>query len=255
LTPDSSRYADAQEYAQKWSVIAHEMDTGAYKNVSDLLKKKPELKITEESKQFVRDVLIENGYKDGQKIPDLTDEQVVETAWRYISSYEALTGKTFDFQRTDLPNAKARILNNLKKAGMIKGMCVVPIVASNRGTDLEYWSKLEEALKENGVPYVAPFFGSAHKETEKVLGYVEKMDTSLEPIVYITMAGRSNGLGPVVAGNTKNPVITCPVFKDGVDYQTNIHSSLQMPSKLPMATIIDPGNAALYAKRIMDTQR
>ena len=172
---------------------------------------------------------------------------------RYILSYEKLTGNEFDFAKSELPTKK-RIMNNLMNAGIAYGGCVVPIGASNK--DAEHWSKLEKALKESGIPFIQPLYASAHKETKKVLDYVAKMDsTSIEPLVYITFAGRSNGLGPVVAGNTKYPVITCPVFSDAATYAVDIHSSLSMPSNLPMATIIDPGNAALFAKRIIDILR
>jgi phosphoribosylcarboxyaminoimidazole (NCAIR) mutase len=81
------------------------------------------------------------------------------------------------------------------------------------------------------------------------------MDQSIEPIVYVTFAGRSNGLGPIVCAATKNPTITCPVFKDTADYQVNIHSSLMMPGQVPLATIVDAGNAVGHAKRIIDLAR
>ncbi|MBN2111842.1 AIR carboxylase family protein [Candidatus Woesearchaeota archaeon] len=254
LTPDSSRYCNREEYDAKWSQIAEAMKSGKYANVSELLKANPKLKIREESKQFVRDVLIEGGYEEGKPIPDLTDEQVIETAWRYINSYERLSGNEFSFAATELPNARQRIMNNLIKAGMAYGGCVVPIGASKK--DEEHWKKIADALRENNVPYTAPFFGSAHKETRRVLDFVESMDRdSIEPLVYLTFAGRSNGLGPVVAGNTRYPVIACPPFKDTATYAVDIHSSLRMPSNLPLMTVVEPGNAVLAAKRIIDMVR
>jgi len=253
-TPDSSRYCSKEEYDKKWQKIYEDMTMtkgkDVYMTVSSFLKAKPELKIKEASKQFVRDVLIEGGYKEGQKIPDLTDEQVIETSYRYIDSYEKLTGKKFDFNTGDSP--RKRIMNNLKKAGLAYGGCVVPMGASEKG-DKEHWGKLEAGLKASGVSYIQPIYRSAHKQTQEVIDYVKKMDsTSIEPLVYLTFAGRSNGLGPVVAGNTKYPVITCPVFSDKADYMVNIHSSLQMPSNLPLMTVIDPVNAAFAAKQIID---
>ncbi len=254
LTPDSSRYVRDTEHAAKFASIQELMQTGTWKDVSALLKERPDLKITEASKQFVRDVLIQGGYKDGQPLPELTDDQVVETAWRYIQTYEQLTGRTFDFGRSDLPTVGKRIMNNLVKAGLAYGGCVVPIGASEN--DNGHWEKLEKGLKDAGIPYTKPFFASAHRETDKVLAFVREMDrTSLEPLVYLTFAGRSNGLGPVVAGNTTNPVITCPVFSDVTSYSVDIHSSLRMPSKLPLMTVIDPSNAALAVKRILDLAR
>ena len=49
------------------------------------------------SKEFVREWLMENGFmgKEGQKIPDITDEKVEEISNRYIELFEQITGKTF----------------------------------------------------------------------------------------------------------------------------------------------------------------
>jgi phosphoribosylaminoimidazole-succinocarboxamide synthase len=49
------------------------------------------------SKEFVRQWLIENGFqgKDGQKIPEMTDEVVNNISDRYIELYEKVTGKKF----------------------------------------------------------------------------------------------------------------------------------------------------------------
>lgn len=253
-TPDSSRYCSKEEYDKKWQKIYEDMTItqgkDVYMTVSSFLKDSPHLKIKEASKQFVRDVLIESGYKEGMPLPDLTDEQIIEASFRYIDSYERLTGKKFDFTKSEL-STKKRIINNLKNLGLVYGGCVVPIGASDK--DAGHWAKLESALIEAKIPYAQPVFMSAHKKTKEVLDYVNKMDsTSIEPLVYLTFAGRSNGLGPVVAGNTKYPVITCPVFSDKTDYLVNIHSSLQMPGNLPLMTVIDPVNAAFAAKRIID---
>ena len=70
-----------------------------YPNVTELLKDKPNLKIKELSKQFVRDVLIEKGFSYGSEgePPSLTDEDVIEVSYRYINLYEKLTGKRFKF--------------------------------------------------------------------------------------------------------------------------------------------------------------
>ena len=67
----------------------------------------------------------------------------------------------------------------------------------------------------------------------------------------VIIAGRSNALSGFVAANSPFPVIACPPFKDKLDYLVNIHSSLQMPSKVPVMTVIDPKNAVLAAQRIL----
>merc|ERR1719231_2162054 len=79
-TPDSSRLCDVKEWESKYPEIAAEMATGKYKNVSEVMKAKPELKVKEFSKQYVRDALLEMGFnpEKDKAAPKLADAQVVE---------------------------------------------------------------------------------------------------------------------------------------------------------------------------------
>jgi len=52
---------------------------------------------------------------------------------------------------------------------------------------------------------------------------------SNETVVLIAVAGRSNGLGPVLSGNTCFPVINCPPVKPE-NVAQDIWSSLNIPS-------------------------
>jgi phosphoribosylcarboxyaminoimidazole (NCAIR) mutase len=49
------------------------------------------------------------------------------------------------------------------------------------------------------------------------------------PAVMIAVAGRSNGLGPVLAGNVSCPVINCPPVKP-TNVTQDVWSSLNTPS-------------------------
>lgn len=91
---------------------------------------------------------------------------------------------------------------------------------------------------------------SAHKVPEKLMALLEKYNQE-EDLIYITIAGRSNGISGVTAGSTHHPVIACPPFSDKADYLANIHSTLQMPSNTPYATVIDTSNASQLALRIL----
>merc|ERR1719456_498556 len=104
-TPDSSRLCNVEEWEQKYPKIAAEMATGTYKTVTDVMKAKPELKMKEFSKQYVRDALLEMGFnpETAKEAPQLGEEQVVECAARYINIYERVTGETFQF-----PDARTR---------------------------------------------------------------------------------------------------------------------------------------------------
>jgi phosphoribosylaminoimidazole carboxylase PurE protein len=116
--------------------------------------------------------------------------------------------------------------------------------------DVEFIKPMEEIFKEFGVA-TKTVIASAHKVPEKVIRLVEELNTSKEPMVVITVVGMSNGLGGVVAGGSVHPVINCPPHKDLAEYQTDIHSSLRMPSDVPAMTVLHPKNAALAAVRIL----
>ena len=227
------------------------MSSGNFGTVSHLLREESDLKIEELSKQFVRDILLENGGSGGKGLPDLKDEQIIETAVKYIQLYERFVGKKFDFNLAK--NPERRIIENLRDSGYLYGGCVQLMAASPR--DSSFCERFIESLKDNNIPYIGPFYASAHKETRKVLEYLNILDKSMEPVVIITSAGRSNGLGPVVAGNSRFPVISCNPYSDNEAYMADVHSSLRMPSKLPLAVIIEPANAVLFAKRILDIGR
>lgn len=75
-TPDSSRYFYADEYDERQE------------------KGLPQKQL---SKEFVREWLMENGFqgKEGQTIPEMTDEVVNSISERYIELYEQVTGEKF----------------------------------------------------------------------------------------------------------------------------------------------------------------
>jgi len=75
-TPDSSRYFYADSYEQLQR------------------EGKPQRQL---SKEFVRKWLIDNGFqgKEGQRIPEMTDEIVMSISERYIELFEHITGERF----------------------------------------------------------------------------------------------------------------------------------------------------------------
>lgn len=91
---------------------------------------------------------------------------------------------------------------------------------------------------------------SAHKVPEMVAELIGKYNEYEGQLVYVTIAGRSNGLSGVTAGSAIHPVIACPPFADKDDMAVNINSTLQMPSDVPVLTVLDPVNCALAVVRI-----
>lgn len=65
------------------------------------------------SKEFVREWLMDNGFqgKEGQTIPEMTDEFVESVSERYIELYEKITGDKF--VKADSGNISERVQNNV----------------------------------------------------------------------------------------------------------------------------------------------
>ena len=91
-TPDSSRYFYADGYQERQD------------------RDEPQKQL---SKEFVRRWLIENGFqgKQGQVIPEMSDQKIKEISDRYIELYENITGKTFE--KSDTSNLEHRIQVNV----------------------------------------------------------------------------------------------------------------------------------------------
>ncbi len=53
---------------------------------------------------------------------------------------------------------------------------------------------------------------SAHKATTRLLEILKEYEQQTGPLVYITIAGRSNALSAVIDANTRFPVIACPPY-------------------------------------------
>ncbi len=91
---------------------------------------------------------------------------------------------------------------------------------------------------------------SGHKSPGQCLGKLEEILTEYpEGGVILACVGMSNGLGPTLAARTSWPVISVPM--DGPLFSKAIWSSLQVPSKVPMNTILSPKNAVLAALNIL----
>jgi 5-(carboxyamino)imidazole ribonucleotide mutase len=116
-------------------------------------------------------------------------------------------------------------------------------------SDRDFATQIESALDAREIAHET-FVASAHKKTKEVLDIVAKFEN--EKVVFVTVAGRSNALSGVVAANSTKPVLACPPFRDKTDYSVNIHSTLQMPSGTPVLAILDPGNCAESAARILN---
>lgn len=116
--------------------------------------------------------------------------------------------------------------------------------------DLPFASKIKAFLKKEKFSVNCVYnVASAHRTPEKLLNDLKENETSSDNIVYVTVAGLSDALSGVVAGYTRYPVIACPPDSDkhGGD---KVFSSTAMPRGIPVAYVVKPENAALFAVRI-----
>jgi len=91
-TPDSSRYFYAEGYQERQQKGEEQKQL---------------------SKEFVRQWLIANGFqgKDGQQIPEMTEQYVNSVSERYIELYENILGEKF--VKADVTNIEERIKSNV----------------------------------------------------------------------------------------------------------------------------------------------
>ncbi len=123
------------------------------------------------------------------------------------------------------------------------------VIMMGSASDLEHGKKIQKQLDSFGVPSDIRV-SSAHKGTEETMRILRQYEGHNIPTVFIAIAGRSNGLGPVLSGNTAYPVINCPPIK--ADWGAHdIWSSLRLPSGLGCTTIIDAEGAAIAAAQIL----
>jgi phosphoribosylaminoimidazole carboxylase PurE protein len=124
----------------------------------------------------------------------------------------------------------------------------VIIIMGSKG-DLSHAQSVAKTLKTLEIGYQMRVC-SAHKATSRLLDILKEYEQQPGPLVYITIAGRSNALSAVIDANTRFPVIACPPYSDrfaGMD----VLSSLRLPSGIASPTILEPEGAALLAAKIL----
>ncbi|MFO7657039.1 MAG: AIR carboxylase family protein [Bacteroidales bacterium] len=122
---------------------------------------------------------------------------------------------------------------------------VVVIMGSK--ADLEWSKKIIHALQKFNIDAVCRI-ASAHKVPLQCYDIIKEQEK--KNVVFITVAGRSNALSGFTDAQTYCPVIACPPVGDSFG-GSDLFSSLRMPSGVAPMVILDPGNAALAAAKIL----
>merc|ERR1712217_705123 len=239
-TPDSSRLCTVEEWETKYPKIAAEMSTGKYENVNEVLKARPDLKLKEFSKQYVRDALLEMGFDPTKDTvaPKLSDDQVVECAHRYIKIYEQVTGNSFEFPAKMQPSK--RIIMNLQRAGMLIGGFVV--IAAGSDSDMPHLLSIKKELAKFSIPSQIRIC-SAHKQPARLEAVLAQYNTSTEPLLLVGCAGGTDALSGTASYFAKFPVVSCP--PDGIN-----QTCLTNPPGSSNAFIVKPANVAKFAAQV-----
>ncbi|XP_020499423.1 multifunctional protein ADE2 isoform X1 [Labrus bergylta] len=122
------------------------------------------------------------------------------------------------------------------------------VVLMGSTSDMAHCEKIRKACLSYGIPCVLRVT-SAHKGPDETLRIKAQYEGDGVPTVFVAVAGRSNGLGPVMSGNTAYPVINCPPLTPDWGAQ-DVWSSLRMPSGLGCSTVLSPEAAAQFAAQI-----
>ncbi|MSU56198.1 MAG: hypothetical protein EXS51_02735 [Candidatus Taylorbacteria bacterium] len=91
---------------------------------------------------------------------------------------------------------------------------------------------------------------SFHKEPVAGVMELHRFIQEVPDCVIIDYVGRSNGAGPTISANCTVPTFNVPAGTDQ-ERTRNVWSSLELPSKVPAATIMEPTNAVLAALQVL----
>lgn len=125
---------------------------------------------------------------------------------------------------------------------------LVPIIMGSK-SDLKHGQAVAEALAALGIDSEIRT-ASAHKVPLYLLELLKGYEADPRVKAYVTIAGRSNALSGVVDGYASVPVIACPPPSESFG-GADVFSSLRMPGGITPAVVLDPGNAALFAAKIV----
>lgn len=119
------------------------------------------------------------------------------------------------------------------------------------GSDVPVMKKAAEVLKEMGVPFEMDI-SSAHRLPDKTAEYARSARGRGIEII-IAGAGMAAHLAGVIAAHTTLPVIGVPLASGALNGQDALHSTVQMPPGIPVATVAVDGakNSAYLACSIL----
>lgn len=123
------------------------------------------------------------------------------------------------------------------------------VILMGSKSDSAHCAKIAAALDGFGIEHESRV-GSAHKTPEHVSSMLDEYASAERPLVFITVAGRSNALSGFVDGAVDVPVLACPPHSDAFG-GADLYSSVRMPGGIAPGLVLEPANAALLAAKIL----
>ena len=189
------------------------------------------------------DLKIEFGIDPNGKL--LVSDVIDNDSWRLrTSDWQELSKQLFrdNAEMRDIADKYALV------ADLVKGFKIpnqVMVFWSGSKNDI-----LPEVPNLTGVNVEKVVAYSGHKAPCTSISKLEDILASYpEGGVIIALIGMSNGLGPILAARTSLQVISVPLTVKEKPH--DVWSSLEMPNKVPNATILAPENAVLAALNIL----
>ncbi len=197
------------------------------------------------------DFKVEFGWDEKQEKLHLTDV-IDNDSWRVVEDGHYIDKQIYrDGASLNEVTAKYQLVAELTgRFGLPRQQIILW-----RGSDTDdlrpFYGALEEfdILGTTGIFRVVDVTLSAHKQPVQVCEQITQLVQEVPDTVVIAYVGRSNGLGPILAAQVSVPVIS--VSSTWKQFPEDIWSSLHLPSSVPVATILDPKNAVLYALQIL----
>ncbi len=125
------------------------------------------------------------------------------------------------------------------------------VIWMGSSSDIPFAHRIEDFVKEERFSVKCEYrISSAHKTPEKLLKELKVYEQSGDNIVYVTVAGLSDALSGVVAGNSNYPVIACSPDAEKHGW-SKVFSSVMTPKGVTVSYIVEPENAALMAVKIL----
>lgn len=200
------------------------------------------------------DMKIEFGVSDGEiMVGDVIDSD----SWRlWPSGYKRLMKDKQVYRDLQVVTQEAldEVKANFKWIAERLDLLLPPpkalvVVLMGSPTDEEHCKKIIKTCRDMGVPCQMRVT-SAHKGPSETLNIIAQYEGTGIPTIFVAVAGRSNGLGPVTSGNTAFPVINCPPIKPDTAMR-DVWSSLDVPSGLGCVTVMYPEAAGLAAAQML----